>query len=182
VRGTYSTRDLGGLEFWRETITTGRALAAIPRSANQISPGWRLIEQQVEDLLFGDESADYAASFPGANLDQRPIPQSSGPRGRIRIRHNPGFGIAPAFAGMSEGTWTRSSFCWDTSPSKRLRSTLAVNNAFKTRLTTGSASSPTAEHTQAGDRTARGPVVGQIGRTVCKMRQVYRITEQLVQL
>ena len=57
VRGTYSARDLGELEFWRETITTGRALAAIPRSANQISPGWRLIEQQVEDLLFGDDRA-----------------------------------------------------------------------------------------------------------------------------
>ena len=31
---------------------TGRVLAASPRSASQISPGWGLIEQ-VEDLLFG---------------------------------------------------------------------------------------------------------------------------------
>ena len=33
-------------------MTTGRVLAASPRSASQISPGWGLIEQ-VEDLLFG---------------------------------------------------------------------------------------------------------------------------------
>jgi len=34
--------------------------------------------------------ADYAASFLEANLEQRPIPQPSGPRGRFRfgiIRH-----------------------------------------------------------------------------------------------
>jgi len=31
---------------------TGRVLAASPRSASQISPGWGFIEQ-VEDLLFG---------------------------------------------------------------------------------------------------------------------------------
>jgi hypothetical protein len=34
----------------------GRVLAASPRSANQISPGWGLIEQ-VEDLLFGGARA-----------------------------------------------------------------------------------------------------------------------------
>ena len=33
-------------------MTTGRVLAASPRSASQISPGWGFIEQ-VEDLLFG---------------------------------------------------------------------------------------------------------------------------------
>ncbi len=33
-------------------MTTGRVLAASPKSASQISPGWGLIEQ-VEDLLFG---------------------------------------------------------------------------------------------------------------------------------
>jgi len=32
-------------------MTTGRVLAASPRSASQISPGWGFIEQ-VEDLLF----------------------------------------------------------------------------------------------------------------------------------
>jgi hypothetical protein len=32
-------------------MTTGRVLAASPRSASQISPGWGLIEQ-VQDLLF----------------------------------------------------------------------------------------------------------------------------------
>src|SRR5437764_221530 len=52
VRGTYSTRDRGGSGSRRETMTTGRVLAACPRSANQISPGWGFFEQ-VEDLLFG---------------------------------------------------------------------------------------------------------------------------------
>jgi len=37
-------------------MTTGRVLAASPRSASQISPGWGLIEQ-VEDLLFGGARA-----------------------------------------------------------------------------------------------------------------------------
>jgi len=35
---------------------TGRVLAASPRSASQISPGWGFIEQ-VEDLLFGGARA-----------------------------------------------------------------------------------------------------------------------------
>jgi len=51
VRGTYKTRARGGKGSWRETMTTGRVLAARPKSANQISPGWGFIEQ-VEDLLF----------------------------------------------------------------------------------------------------------------------------------
>jgi hypothetical protein len=33
-------------------MTTGRVLAASPRSASQISPGWGFIEQ-IQDLLFG---------------------------------------------------------------------------------------------------------------------------------
>ena len=37
-------------------MTTGRVLAASPRSASQISPGWGFIEQ-VEDLLFGGARA-----------------------------------------------------------------------------------------------------------------------------
>ena len=37
-------------------MTTGRVLAASPRPANQISPGWGSIEQ-VEDLLYGDARA-----------------------------------------------------------------------------------------------------------------------------
>ena len=37
-------------------MTTGRVLAASPKSASQISPGWGLIEQ-VEDLLFGGARA-----------------------------------------------------------------------------------------------------------------------------
>ena len=41
-----------------ETVTTGRVLAASPRSASQISPGWGFIEQ-VEDLLFGGARARY---------------------------------------------------------------------------------------------------------------------------
>src|ERR1035438_1105212 len=56
VRGTYKTRDRGGSGSWRETMTTGRVLAASPRSAGQISPGWGFIEQ-VEDLLFGGARA-----------------------------------------------------------------------------------------------------------------------------
>jgi len=40
----------------RDTITTGRVFAAIPRSANQTSPGCGLIEQ-VENLLFGGARA-----------------------------------------------------------------------------------------------------------------------------
>ena len=35
---------------------TGRVLAASPKSASQISPGWGFIEQ-VEDLLFGGARA-----------------------------------------------------------------------------------------------------------------------------
>jgi hypothetical protein len=45
-------RDRGGSGCSRETMTTGRVLAASPRSASQMSPGWGFIEQ-VEDLLFG---------------------------------------------------------------------------------------------------------------------------------
>ena len=56
VRGTYKTRDRGGLESWWETMTTGRVLAASPRSASQISPDRGFIEQ-VEDLLFGGARA-----------------------------------------------------------------------------------------------------------------------------
>jgi hypothetical protein len=56
VRGTYRTRDRGGLGSRRDTMTTGRVFAASPRSANQISPGWWLIEQ-VKDLLFGGARA-----------------------------------------------------------------------------------------------------------------------------
>jgi hypothetical protein len=52
VRGTYNTIDRGGSGSWRETITTGRVLAASPRSASQISPGLGFVKQ-VEDLLFG---------------------------------------------------------------------------------------------------------------------------------
>jgi hypothetical protein len=37
-------------------MTTGRVLAASPRSASQISPGWGFIKQ-VEDLLFGGARA-----------------------------------------------------------------------------------------------------------------------------
>lgn len=37
-------------------MTTGRVLAASPKSANQISPGWGFIKQ-VENLLFGDARA-----------------------------------------------------------------------------------------------------------------------------
>jgi len=50
------TRDRGGSGSWRETIITGRVLAASPRSASQISPGWGFIKQ-VEDLLLGDARA-----------------------------------------------------------------------------------------------------------------------------
>ena len=49
-------RARGGSGSWRETMTTGRVLAASPRSASQISPGWGFIEQ-VEDLLFGGARA-----------------------------------------------------------------------------------------------------------------------------
>lgn len=52
VSGTYKTRDRGGSGSWRETMTMGRALAASPRSASQILPGWGFIEQG-QDLLFG---------------------------------------------------------------------------------------------------------------------------------
>jgi len=44
-------RARGGLESWRDTITTGRVFAVSPKSANQTSPGCGFIEQ-VEDLLF----------------------------------------------------------------------------------------------------------------------------------
>jgi hypothetical protein len=37
-------------------MTTGRVLAASPKSASQTSPGWGLIEQ-VEDFLFGGAGA-----------------------------------------------------------------------------------------------------------------------------
>jgi len=37
-------------------MTTGRVLAASPRSANQISPGWGFIEQ-IEDFLLGGARA-----------------------------------------------------------------------------------------------------------------------------
>ena len=37
-------------------MTTGRVLAASPRSASQISPGWGFIEQ-VENFLFGGARA-----------------------------------------------------------------------------------------------------------------------------
>jgi hypothetical protein len=37
-------------------MTTGRVLAASPRSASQTSPGWGFIEQ-VQDLLFSDARA-----------------------------------------------------------------------------------------------------------------------------
>src|SRR5579871_1231967 len=52
----YKTRDRGGSGSWRETMSMGRVLAASPRSASQISPGWGFIEQ-VEDLLFGGARA-----------------------------------------------------------------------------------------------------------------------------
>lgn len=48
--------DRGGSGSRRETMTTGRFLAASPRSASQISPGWGFIEQ-VEDLLFSGARA-----------------------------------------------------------------------------------------------------------------------------
>src|SRR5579872_2128762 len=54
-------------------------------------------------------------------------------------------GPAPGCAAMQEGNWTRSNFCWATSPSRRPRDILAVSNAFKTRSTIGSASSPAIE-------------------------------------
>jgi len=60
-------------------------------------------------------------------------------------------GPAPACAAMPEGNWTRSNSYWATSLFRRPRSILAVSNAFKTPLTTGSASSPTAEHAEDGD-------------------------------
>ena len=43
------------------------------------------------------------------------------------------------------GNWARSSSYWALSRPRRLRNILAVSNAFATRLTTGSAPSPTAE-------------------------------------
>src|SRR5271163_3392485 len=55
-RQRHFVRVRGGSASWRETMTTGRVLAASPRSASQISPGRGLIEQ-VEDLLFGSARA-----------------------------------------------------------------------------------------------------------------------------
>ncbi|MFN7920539.1 MAG: hypothetical protein U0Q16_10615 [Bryobacteraceae bacterium] len=44
VNGTYKTNARGASESCRDTMTTGRVFAAKPRSANQTSPGWGLIE------------------------------------------------------------------------------------------------------------------------------------------
>src|SRR5215472_9157508 len=45
-----------GSGSWRETMTMGRVLAASPRSASKISPGWGFIEQ-VQDILFSGARA-----------------------------------------------------------------------------------------------------------------------------
>src|SRR5688572_30892422 len=51
VNGIYIARIRGGFGSDRETINTGRVLAAKPRSASQTSPGLGLI-QQIEHFLF----------------------------------------------------------------------------------------------------------------------------------
>lgn len=66
VRGTYRTSARGGSSSLRETMITGRVLAANPRSASQTSPGYGFIQHpqhvffarsrahQVEYILIGD--------------------------------------------------------------------------------------------------------------------------------
>ncbi len=51
VSGTKMTSALGASSSCLDTMTTGLVLAAIPRSASQTSPGYRLI-QKVKDFLF----------------------------------------------------------------------------------------------------------------------------------
>src|SRR5260370_41739778 len=68
VRGTYKTKARGGSGSCLEMTTTGRVLAAIPRSANHTSPGWGLIEQ-VQNFLFGRTRAHQVENVVVGEID-----------------------------------------------------------------------------------------------------------------
>jgi hypothetical protein len=57
----------------------------------------------VLDLQAGLPTGGLCRIIPDTNLDQRPIPQPSGPRGSFGIRHSPACGIAAEVMGRNAG-------------------------------------------------------------------------------